>query len=496
MTQHPLASEGARSVVIMAVGRALIHSGALVSVLLLSWLMDAGDYGRYVSIIALASFAGVVVEMGLGWLEMRFLAPLWRRGELASAGALASTSWSVKMALDGLVTLLMVGWVMLTPELGYQGVVLLWIGLLIGSRSAFTVTTMMQLPLGRRRSFVELEASRVVLHMAAAGGGYLYGGLTVAFAALALVHVLLMGWSLRRLRGLLVVSPRQFDVQQLWPHRRYIGWAAVTAILAGAQGWLPIFLLGGYLQPVQAAVLGVVVQVLNVLQGLAAGMRQGLMPILSGFHADGDDQRSLDWSALLLRLSSFAAGLGLMVWLLWGQALVALGLPAAFAPVYQGVALALAAFMLLNIAGSCDSLLNLTGRSGWSAANLALMTVVTLGGALVVVIGQWPQAALAMTAVLVLAALVLAVSSWVTLGLRQGLWLPLGRPVLLMVPPMLMLPLAWSDASWPWWSVLPVALGYGGYALLGRLMSVSELGGLLGALRKRPAAADGVDGKV
>jgi O-antigen/teichoic acid export membrane protein len=488
MTRHALANEGARSVVIMAVGRGLIHSGALFSVLLLSWLMDGGDYGRYVSIIALASFAAVLVEMGLGWLEMRYLAPLWRRGERVAAGALASSSWSVKMALDGVVALLMVGWVMLTPALGYHGVVLLWIGLLIGFRSAFTVTTMMQLPLGQRRSFVELEASRVVLHMAAAAGGYLLGGLEAAFAALALVHVLLMGWSLRRLRALLAVSPRRFDGQLLWPHRRYIGWAAVTAILAGAQGWLPIFLLGGYLQPQQAAVLGVGVQVLNVLQGLAAGMRQGLLPILADFHAGGEAQRSLAWSALLLRLSSFAAGLGLMVWVLWGQALVALALPAVFAPVYQGVALALAAFLLLNIAGSCDGLLNLTGRSGWSALNLALMTAVTLAGALLVVARQWPQAALLMAAVLVLAALLLAVSSWLTLGLQQRLWLPLGRTVLLLLPPLLMLPLAWNDAAWPWWSVLPVALGYGLYAVLGRLLSVAELRRLLRALRLRPAA--------
>lgn len=490
MTLHHQASEGARSVVIMALGRVLIHAGALLSVLLLSWLMDGHDYGRYVSIIALASFAAVVVEMGLGWLEMRFLAPLWQAGERQRAAALASTSWSVKMALNVLVCVLMIGWVMLTPALEYHGMVVLWIGLLIASRSAFTVTTMMQLPLGRRRSFVELESSRVVLHMAAAAGGYVLGGLELAFALLALVHLLLLGWSLRRLRADVAVSPRRFDGQLLWPHRRYIGWAAVTAMLAGAQAWLPIFLLGGYLQPLQAAVLGVVVQVLNVLQGLAAGMRQGVMPILSGFHAQGDDQRSLEWSALLLRLSSFAAGLGLMVWLLWGQALVALGLPAAFAAVYQGVALALAAFLLLNIAGSCDSLLNLSGRSGWSAANLAMTTAVTLGGAALVVGAQWPQAALAMTLVLVVAALLLALASWLTLGWRQGLWLPLAKTVWLIVPPLLMLPLAWSEPGWPWWSVLPLGLGYGLYALLARLILVSELRDLLKALRKRPDADD------
>ena len=464
-------------------GRLLLQLVAVVSVLLLPQLMTTEDYGRLVSVLALASIGGALVDLGLNWFEMRFIAPAWRRGDLATAVEVASSSFFTKLMLAVVVALVLVGWLGWSPGLELQTSDLGWIGLWLFARFVVAACAAMHLPLGLNKTYIGLETGRALVYLAAASLGYAWAGLAGVFAGLALTHLLLMLLAVSVLNRNLPVRPAKASVRLLWRQRRYLGWTALAAFLAGLQFWLPVFLVGGQVHLAEAAVLGIAVQGLGILHGLGSGFRQGLMPVIADLNARGETGRCLMWSSLQLRLATAVSVAGLLLWLVLGPALLGWLFPPAYAGLYQSVGLVLVTFVLLSAAGSCDGLLNLRGHAGLSVVNLALFALLTLLGTLLVIRAGWPHAAWWVAGVYAAATAVLALCSWLGLGLRTGLWLPVGRALGLLLPGLLALPLAWQDWQWPLWSAIPLLLFYAGYVIGMRLIGLRELQRIIEVLR-------------
>ncbi len=202
-------------------GRGTMQLVAVATLLLLPRLMPITDYGRFVSVLALVSLGGALVEMGLGWFEMCFIAPARRRGDIAAAVELGSTSLFTKLTLGLVVTLILLGWVALSPGLGILPIDLIWIGLWLFARFGITAYSVIHLPLGLNGCFVGLEVSRALLHLTAAGIGYTWAGLHGTFATLAATHLLLLALSVLILNRSLPLRPASASPRLLWSQRGY-----------------------------------------------------------------------------------------------------------------------------------------------------------------------------------------------------------------------------------------------------------------------------------
>ena len=458
----------------MAVGRLLLQLLTLLTALLLPWFMPTEEYGRFVSVMALASLGGMLAELGLGWLEMRLLAPAWRSGDRAGALRIASTTFLLRLALDLLVSAALCLWLWQSPELHLLATDILLIGIWMLARFGITLSASMQLPLGHRGQFLAVELGRSVLHLAGALLGYHWGGMQGAFALLAASHLPLFMLAILLLRRHLPLGPASADRALLQQHRHYLTWTALTAMLAGLQFWLPVFLVGAYMDLAQAALLGIAIQALGVLHGLGTGMRQGLMPIIAEQNASQQAERSLAWSSLLLRLIALAGGAGLLVWVIAGQQILALLLPPDYADLYLALALVLPCFVLLSAASASDALLNLRGHASASAFNLGLFTLITVGGTLAVLWSTPADAATSVVGMYLLASAVFAAANRARLGRLDKLWLPLLPSTLLLLPGMLLLAAVWTGVQPPLWLALVVLPAYLGYVLLSGLVSRDE----------------------
>ena len=467
--------EGARSALVMAGGRLALQLVALLTTLILPWILPAEDYGRFVSVVALLSLGAMFVELGLGWIEMRFMAPAWRSGDRRLALLVGSTTFFLRMALDLCVTLTLVAWLGATPGLGLGAGELVWVGIWVFGRLGTAICAGMHLPLGYRGTFVGLEVARASLHLLGTIIGFRLLGLYGAFALLALANLALSAFAVWMLRRRLPVRLGAFSLTLLREHQGYLFWTGVAAAFTGIQFWLPVFLVGGHLDLGEAAVLGVAIQVLGVLHGLGTGMRQGLMPIIAKQQADHREGVSLAWIALMIRLVTAVGTAGLLVWLVIGREFLALMLPPTYAGLYQDLSLLIPCFVALNAAASSDMLLNLQGQAAASVANLALFAVLTVGGTGLVVFQGWAQGAVLVSGIYLIAATGLAFTARQSLVLRVGLRLPMGRALLLALPGVLALPTAWLDRSWPLWIALPILLLYLGYVFGGGLVRMDEV---------------------
>ncbi len=111
-----------------------------------------------------------------------------------------------------------------------------------------------------------------------------------------------------------------------------------------------------------------------------------------------------------------------------------------------------------------------------------MLTIATLGGTTVVVWLELQNANWWISGVYLAATGVFFGAIWLTLKKRTGLKMPLGKGLMLLLPGAVLLPLAWSQATWSVWTLPPLLAGYGAYVLGLRLISTQELHRLANAL--------------
>jgi O-antigen/teichoic acid export membrane protein len=405
----------------MTVGRLLLQAIGLLTVLVLPHFLAPRDFGKLATILAALSMGGALVELGLGWFEMRFLAPAWRRGDTDAALRIGSTIVILRLFIGALVAALLALYFTAQPEFELGAVAGIALGIWIFCRLAITTAALTQLPLGNRRSYIGLEVLRTTSYLVAVPVGYVMGGLPGSFILLAVIMLLCLTYAAVGLYPGFPIRLSLFTAGPLWRYRAYIGWTAVSAILASAQLWAPLSVVGVSGELEQAASLGIAVQILGMSHMLTTGMRQGLMPLISSALADQDMQRAASWMSLLARLVTAFSVLGLLIWLAIGGMLVGILWPQDYAGLAPLLALVIIAFALLNLAACNDTLLNLLGHAALSARNLLLSTVLILavtGWA----IGQSEVGlALAVCVAYVAGALVLALTSYWSLYRRHGI---------------------------------------------------------------------------
>lgn len=474
--------EGARSALLMAAGRIALQLIAMATVLLLPWVMPVDEYGLFISLVALASMGGMLVELGLSWLEMRYLAPAWRNGDITQARTIGSTTLFLRLSLDILVTSGLALWLALTPNMTLGSNELIWVTFWLFARFGTTVSSAMHLPLGFRGTHIGLELARALSHLGSAAIGYWWDGMSGTLILLAASHLLLFAYATRLLNSKLNPSLSLFSPSLIRQHKNYLTWTAGNSLLAGVQFWLPIFLVAGYLELTEGAVVGIAIQILGVLHSLGTGIRQGLMPIISQQQANNESQKSIEWSDFLTRLINVASVTALISWLILGPALLNIGLPEHYAGLYQAIALIIICFALLSSAATMDTLLNLSGHAAASTINLALLTLVTIGGTASVVALELENANWWVSGTYLIATVIFFGAIHNTLKRKTALHMPLVKNLLTLLPGIALLPLFWVPHDWALWVLIPSLSLYGLYVLLFRLLTINELRRLKKAL--------------
>jgi O-antigen/teichoic acid export membrane protein len=476
--------EGARAALLMAAGRLLLQLLSLAAVVLLPWAMTTEDYGHFVAVMALLWLGMHLTDPGLGWLEMRLLAPAWRRGDRERARCLASTSLTARFALAVLVAALLAAWLLLPTRMALPPSLALLVALWLALRYVATAATAIQLSLGWRGRYTGLELLRMLLYVAGAVLGYRWQGLAGAFLLLLLAQLPVLLLAMVPLRRALRVSPAHANWSLLVRERHFLSWTALGALLSGVQFWVPLLLVGAFLDLREAAVLGVAVQALGVLHAVATGMRQGLMPLLSEQVSAGDTDVAIAWSDLLLRLIAMAAGAGLLLWLLCGDEVLAVLLPPDYAGLHLPVALVLLNFAILSAASAADVLLNLLGRARQAAVGLlGFAGVSVLGTAALLPLGAGASAVMG---IYLLAALVFLLLSRGRLYATAQLRLPVARVAGLLLPGAAALFLQPLLASLPLLAAAPLLLAYLAFAHLAGLLSLGDVRRIMAALRRAP----------
>ncbi len=426
------AAEGVQAAAGMAIGRVLILGTALATAILVPRLMGPEHYGAYASIMALVALFMLVSESGIGSLEMRVLAPAWRAGSLSESCELASTTWTLRMmtsAVAGLGVVLVLNY---SGGLGITPTVVGLIGLMAAGRFVATANSNPLVALGRRRLYIGIELGRSVAALLAVLIGFSWMGLEGAFAGLLLIAVGASLLSHRVLRSVIPFSPGRISRATLNTHRRFMLWSAPGQILGGVQFWLPLYLVGVYRPGGQAGYLAIAVQVLGVVNAVAASARLGMMPNLAELVETRRRAQLRRWGSLILRLGSTINCLGILLWLGVGRALVDLLWSFAYQPVFEVIALMLFAHVFLSAGALFQSLLNLHGRAASASLNTLGFTSATLAGTWLGLATGAGQIALWVAGTHAVAAGIFATTGYLTLGLREGIWMPIGKA---MLPP-------------------------------------------------------------
>ncbi|MCB1701284.1 MAG: hypothetical protein KDI14_10650 [Halioglobus sp.] len=407
--------EGAQAVVVMLVGRMVLQATGLLTVLLLPHVMPTTEYGRLSTIVSMLALGGALVELGTGWLEMRFLAPAWRGGDTATALRIGSTTLFLRLALDVVVSLVLTLIIVFASNLDVGSRDALWLGLWIFCRFGITLVALFHTSLGNRATYVILENTRGLTYLLAVLLGYALNGLSGVFMLLGIIQLACFLVAITHLKRQFPFRLRLFRGGFLREHRHFVAWTAVAAIVSASFLWLPVVIVGNYHDLAQAAVLATAILILGMLHAFTSNMRQAILPIVATAIRAGDTAGSLAWMGIIARMVTVLSVIALLGWLLVGEWLVAVLWPADYAALYPALGMVLVTFALINIAACYDSMLNLLGHAARSALNLALSAAIVVAGAAVVVAGQMANAALLVCGAYALAAFVLALVSHLTL---------------------------------------------------------------------------------
>ncbi|MEE9608367.1 MAG: hypothetical protein V3U03_11570 [Myxococcota bacterium] len=469
----------------MVGGRSLAYAIAGISAVVIPRLLGAEGYGRYAAVMAVLAILQTASTAGLPMVEIRYLAPAWQLGNRSAALALGSTIWTTRLLLSALGAAAAVAWLGFSPALGLGLGVCLLIGLLCLVRCAQEATRSLFIPTGHVGKAVALELLRAALTLPVVVFSFQALGLTGVFAALPVMHGLLLALALGALVSVVPIRPALFRWPSLRPHLAYAGFAFVGTLAAAVQTQFAVYAVAAWVATREAGFLGLTVQVYALSQGLFLAARRGLMPILAELEELGQTERLRQWGGTMMRYAAAASCVGVVGWALLGRSAIELLLTDAFAPVYPCVALILVAVMFYCAGASCNGLLYLRGLAGSASANNVIYAVATALGLLRVVAGDGVDVAFRVSGVYAGASALFFACAYASLGVRGRIWLPAGHSLLLMAPAVL----AWPAALWQAElgaraaAAAAFAASYGFAAVGLRLLPADELRDVLRALR-------------
>ncbi len=485
-------SRGAGNLVKMMTGQVASLVVVTVSGFVVPRVLGPQSYGRYAAVLAVLAVLMMASSLGLQQVAIRFLSPLWSERRRAEAVVLASSLWAVLLVLAIGAGAAAVLWLALSPALELPLRICILLGFLCLLQSAYRATRGLLLPLGHVGKLAAFDFLRALMALPAVVFFFLAWGLTGVFSALTVLYATLFLASGVVLLRIIPLRPTLFRRSSLRPHLSY-GTALFIGMLAGTvQARFAVYAVATWVAGEQAGFLAVAIQFHNLARELFLAARRSLMPILAELEESGQRQRLRYWGGLIMRYGAAGSCLMAVGWALVGRYVVEWFLTEAFAPVFPCVNAIMLGVVFFCCAASCIGLLNIRGRAGVAALCTVIYAAVTGVGLLLSVPGGGSDTALRVAWVYVVAAAVYWGSAYFSLGLLGGIWLPLRRTLLLILPAALQ----WPASAWDG-SLLErlAALGtflvvYGWLATRLRLLPVNEIREIVQYLR-RPKEGSG-----
>jgi O-antigen/teichoic acid export membrane protein len=490
-TLSSAAHRGASNLSKMLGGRLGAQLILALSVFVIARRMGAETYGLYAGILAVVSILQAASAGGLHMVEVRTLAPLWRRGERQAARTLASTIWGSRIILSACTALLAVLWLNGSNKLSQSVGIGLLVGLFCFLRNSYEAARSLLLPVGHAGTLILFELLRAGLTLPLVLTAFALGGLDGVFVAFALFYLLMLLACTRVLHGILPISFRAFHWPSLQPHLGYSFSSFLGTVATMVQAQFAVFALANWVTGSAAAFLGLAVQFFALGQGIVLTGQRALLPILAELEAAGEKARLAIWGERMLRYSAASASLLVVGWSFAGREIAPWLLGNEFAPVYPCVVWILLAALFYALAEGCNGLLYIRGLAATASACTFLFSATTILGLLLILRRASDSIALDVCRLYALAACLFFIASFISLGTCGKLWLPLGRVLALLVPILLIWPaLAGSfPTAFRWVLALAWAPLYLGTASFFRLLPLAEGKELLRILRQPSTAA-------
>ncbi len=486
------AGRGAANLLKMMTGQVATLVVVTVSGFVIPRILGPESYGEYAAVLAVLAVLMMASFLGLQPVAVRFLAPIWSGGRRGEAITLGSSIWTAHLVLAAGAGAAATLWLALSPALARSLRICFLLGGLCLLQTAYRATRGLLLPVGHVGTLAAFDFLRAVLALPAVVFSYQAFGLPGVFAALTALHAILLLASGAVLSRILPLRFGLFRWSSLRPYAGY-GIANFIGMLAATvQARFSIYVVAIWVAGEQAGFLAIAIQFYNLTRELVLAARRSLMPILAELEESGQRERLRYWGGLIMRYGAAGSCVMAVGWSLVGRDVIAGILTEAFAPAFPCVNAILLGVVFFCCAASCIGLLNIRGRAGVAAVNTAIYAVVTGFGLVLTVPGGSPDVALRVASVYVVAAAVYWGSSYFSLGLLGGLWLPLRRTLLLILPAALQ----WPASAWDG-SLLGrlAALGtflvvYGWLATRWGLLPASEIREIVRILR-RPGEGSG-----
>ena len=468
---------GVRSLAKMTFGRLGTQGVMIASAIVIPRTLGSEGYGLFAALMAVVAIVQAGAALGLPTVEVRFLAPLWRRPERGDGLALASTIWIVRLALAVVGSLTVMAWLGASQELALSHATCGLLGAFALGRIALEATKSLMLPLGHVGKLAAFDFARAALTLPVVVGLYPTFGLVGVFAGLTLLQLGLFTAGIGTLRRIAPVGPSHFRWSSLRPHAGFSAATFVGGLSGMFQAQFAIYAVASWVTHEEAGYLGISVQAYTLLQVLYLSGRRSLMPHLAELQTQGQDARLAHWGGVMMRYCAAALGALVVLWSLLGRYAVHWVLTDAFAPVYECTTLILFATTFFCCAGSCNGLLFVRELPRIGSINTLLYAIATVLGIVWVLGGDGAGTSLRIAGVYAVAAGLFFACAYTSLGIFGQLWLPLRRTALLLLPTLLAWPAyVWDAGLTPRIAAACVFIaGFAGYAVVLRLLPAEEV---------------------
>ena len=434
----------------MLTGRLVTQAVLVVSAVIIPRVLGVDLYGQYAAVMAVIVMVQTISSFGLPMVEIRELPPLLSSPDSERGRILGSTIWLTRMVLSILSGAAAYVWLGGLDDLVVSDVILPLAALAV-LRGAYEASASQLLPLGRVRAYVTLDFLRATLALGVVVVAFRVTGIDGVFRWFGTVFLVLFLFASLLLRRTLPLRPWSARWGSLRPHLGYSLAVFVGELSVVAQAQFVIFIIAIRIGRTEAGIVAMALQLQAAIQTLYMAGRASLMPILAEIEASGELERLRIWGSLMMRYGVAIGSVGSMTWALIGGDLLAWFLPAEFAPVHQTGTVILLGVTLYACAAACQGLLYIRGLATLASGSSVVYTAVTIVGVLLVLDSQ-PGASFRVAGAYALAAAVFFASAYLLLGRVGGLWLPLRRTALLLLPAVLALPAS------EWQGAMPVRL--------------------------------------
>lgn len=436
--------EGIRNIWMTGFGQAVRFILLLATAVTIPRLFGPEVYGQFSVVMAVISMLFVFSVMGLRFAELRILAPLFRDGDNSQAAGLASSIFNLRI-FAGLVAASVCGfWLHLSNSVD-DPVLLMAVVLFALTRYWMEAARSLLLPLKLIFWYIAIDLTNLILTLCALLLGYVTGGLSGAFYAASVIGALLLYTSIRLDKSVIVITVGKIEwnrIREVFPFCIFV---LLSALFIASQASLPIWILSRFGTFEQAAYLGVSVQVLLTLRGLFTAFWQSLLPIMATMQERGEQQRLIQWVNLIMRVLAVLFSIAMFIWVFHGPAITKILLGSQYNQVFPCVTMMLLSAACFSIGACGIGIIELRKRADLGALNYLVFLLSTLAGIFWLYMNGMAGDAYHISQIYASSSIVFLLFSYLTLGLFEKIWIPVGRVLVLFAP------LCLASISMPWY---------------------------------------------